>query len=132
MRKVSFTLSEKWGTYNTIVKNNRLSPYFGIGISSNYILSGKGVRRLETETTINDKRQIETTVTETSLGSNFYVAATAAAGSSFRFNEKNTFLFQFRFEKGRYVSGKSVQHADYTAHLKNNNSFYLTAAYILK
>lgn len=116
----------------TIKNQKALNPYFGIGLSSNFIYSGKGTRRLETETLINDVRHIETTISEAFLDKKFYVGATAALGTSYKINDEHKVIVQFRYEQGNYISGKPINHPDFTAHLDNNNSFYLTAAYIIK
>lgn len=125
VKRLSILSMERY-TFET---NGFFSPYLGIGLSHNVILSGKGVRRLESTTTINDTRYIETSISETYLYRRFYMAATAAVGTSYRFSDKHKALFQFRYEHGRYVSGTAIPGR--TTHLKDHNSYYLTATYIL-
>ena len=119
------------GRYS-IVSKGKANPYLGVGISNNIIIGNKGLRRIEKETTINGKRQIETTILDNFQGKNFYAALTAAVGTSYKFDDRHKFLFQARYERGYYVPNGSSQHPDLTNYLDNSNSFYLTAAYILR
>jgi hypothetical protein len=116
----------------TLANWKKANPYLAVGTSHNYILSSSAKRRQETETIINNIRQIDTNISEAYLNMRYYTGATGALGTSFILKDKHKMLVQFRYEKSILIADRSFANDGLSMHLDSNNSFYLTAAYIFR
>lgn len=111
------------------------TPYLGVGLTSNIILSGQAIARIETESMINDTRHIETSITDEFLDSNLkklYLVPTVAVGTGYQISDKHTMQFQIRYDLSQLSPGNKKDTSRSSTQLNSNNSIYLTAAYIFR
>ncbi|MEJ8757675.1 hypothetical protein WG947_11740 [Pontibacter sp. H259] len=119
------------GRYTT-VRWKQVKPYLAFGASNNFILNSKAKRRFESETTINNIKQVDTFLSEATINMGYYTGATAAVGTTYLLHDKYKLLFQLRYERSVLFANREFSNDDFTVHLNSNNSFYITAAYIFR
>lgn len=116
----------------TMANSGKAKPFLAIGATHNFILGSTTNVRFESETTINNIRQIDTNITESQVDMRYYTRTTAALGTTYMFKDKYKLLFQFRYERSFIIADRAFINSNLSIHLDKNNSFYLTTAYIFR